>query len=76
MVGYFNDLEKEYVITDMRPLRPLENYLWNENFLTNVNHFGFGDSFFRLSGDSRRYLFKEKEATRLIYIKDKQTNEI
>ena len=32
MVGYFNDELKEYVITDMHPRRPLENYLWNEEF--------------------------------------------
>ena len=45
MTGYFDNKNKEYIITDMRPRRPLENYLWNEEFLSHVNHFGFGESF-------------------------------
>ena len=75
MVGYFNDVLKEYIITDMRPRRPLENYLWNEEFLLNINHFGFGESFLRLGGSERRKLFTETEATRLVYIKDRETKE-
>ena len=75
MVGYFDNKNKEYIITDMRPRRPLENYLWNEEFLSNVNHFGFGESFLRLPGNSRRQLFTETEATRLVYIKDCDTKE-
>ena len=75
MVGYFNDELKEYVITDMHPRRPLENYLWNEEFLANINHFGFGESFLRLPGNERRQLFTETEATRLVYVKDRDTKE-
>lgn len=75
MLGYFDDKAKEYIITDMRPIRPLENYLWNEEFLTNINHFGFGESFLRLPGNSRRQLFTETEATRLVYIKNRETGE-
>ena len=75
MVGYFNDAKKEYVITEMKPRRPLENYLWNEEFLANVNHFGFGESFLRLPGNTRRQLFTELEATRLVYIKNRKTGE-
>ena len=59
----------------MRPRRPLENYLWNEDFLSNINHFGFGESFLRLPGNDRRQLFTETEATRLVYIKDLETGE-
>ncbi len=75
MVGYFNDAKKEYVITEMKPRRPLENYLWNEEFLANINHFGFGESFLRLPGNARRQLFSELEATRLVYIKNRETGE-
>ncbi len=75
MTGYFEEKNKEYVITDMRPRRPLENYLWNEEFLANINHFGFGESFLRLEGNERRQLFIETEATRLVYIKDHDTGE-
>ena len=73
--GYFCDKKKEYVITDMRPRRPLDNYLWNELFLVNINNFGFGESFLRISAEERRQLFTEPEATRLIYIKDRDSGE-
>ncbi len=76
MVGYFNTAEKEYVITEMEPRRPLENYLWNEEFLCNVNHFGFGESFLRLPGNARRQLFTQLEATRLVYIKNRENGEV
>ena len=75
MTGFFENTKNEYVITDMRPRRPLENYLWNEDFLANINHFGFGSSFLRLPGNERRQLFTETEATRLVYIKDRDTTE-
>lgn len=75
MTGFFENAKNEYVITDMRPRRPLENYLWNEDFLANINHFGFGSSFLRLPGNERRQLFTETEATRLVYIKDRDTTE-
>ena len=34
--GYFNIDKKEFVITNMRPRRPLKNYLWNEAFVSRV----------------------------------------
>lgn len=73
--GYFNDAKKEYVITDMRPRRPLRNYLWNELFLANLDNFGFGESFKRISSSERRYLISEGEAGRLVYIKDRESGE-
>lgn len=76
MTGYFNDAKKEYVITDMRPRRPLENYLWNEDFLLNLDQRGFGGSFLRLGGNERRPLFAGGQATRIVYVKDRDTNEV
>ena len=73
--GFFNDDKKEYVITDMRPRRPLRNYLWNELFLANLDNFGFGESFRRISPTERRYLVSAGEAGRLIYIKDLESGE-
>ena len=55
-VGYFDDVKKEFVITNMRPRRPLSNYLWNELFLLNIYNFGFGESFLRISSEERRAL--------------------
>lgn len=75
MPGYFNDAKKEYVITNMRPRRPLLNYLWNETFLGEFNHFGFGKSFLRVSPEDRRPLIVEGDAGRLVYIKDRETGE-
>lgn len=75
MPGYFNDAKKEYVITNMRPKRPLLNYLWNETFLAEVSHFGFGKSFFRVNSESRRPLILEGDAGRMVYIKDRETGE-
>lgn len=74
-IGYFDDSKKEYVITDMRPRRPLSNYLWNELFLLEVNNFGFGESWLRISPEERRYLIYGGDAGRLVYIKDHETGE-
>lgn len=76
MTGYFDNKAKEYIITDMRPRRPLENYLWNEEFLLNLDQRGFGESFLRLGGNERRPLFSDGQATRIVYIKDRKTGEI
>ncbi len=74
-IGYFNDKNKEYVITNMRPIRPLKNYLWNELFLLELDNFGFGESFSRISPLERRSLIGSEEAGRLIYIKDRESGE-
>ena len=75
MIGYFNDIKKEYVITEMRPRRPLLNYLWNETFLAELSHFGFGESFYRVSPLKRRRLIIAGDAGRMVYIKDRETGE-
>ena len=62
-IGYFDNAKKEYVITNMRPRRPLSNYLWNELFLLNIDNFGFGESFLRISPEERRVLFGGGEAS-------------
>lgn len=40
-IGYFGD--REYVITEKEPKRPLMNYIWNARILAGVNHFGGGN---------------------------------
>ena len=75
MLGYFNDSTKEYVITEMRPRRPLINYLWNETFLLELTHFGFGPSFYRVNPYVRRSLIEGGDASRLIYVKDRESGE-
>lgn len=71
--GYFNNLTKEYIIKDMRPERPLINYLWNEKMVMGINHFGFGKSIYCL-GENHRIFVKENDS-RNIFIKDKTTGD-
>jgi len=69
-IGYFDSKNKEYVITNMHPIRPLKNYLWNEKVVSFYDQFGFGISKANTLTDLRPITLEE----RLIYIKDKKTN--
>ena len=42
--GYFCDEKREYIIENMRPVRPLKNYLWNDTIFAELNQFCFGMS--------------------------------
>ena len=68
--GYFT--EREYVITDMKPRRPWNNYLWNEEAVCQCDHFGNGFSW-RAIGTQRRDI---ERGDRNVYIKDKESGEI
>ena len=63
--GYFNDAEKEYVITDMKPRRPLINYLWNESVVNKLNHFGYGNCLACVDSVRRTFINGERH----IYVK-------
>lgn len=52
-MGFFNDQEKEYVITDMYPKRNLLNYLWNDTTVCACDQFGFGVSWSVINGVRR-----------------------
>lgn len=69
--GHFNDSKREFVITDMKPRRHWNNYLWNEEMVCVCDHFGFGNSWFK-NGDGRRTI---EAGERNVYIKDKTTGE-
>ena len=66
-MGFFNDQEKEYVITDMYPKRNLLNYLWNDTTVCACDQFGFGTSWSVING-VRNLTIHNGE--RIIYIKD------
>ena len=68
--GYFT--EREYVITDMKPRRPWNNYLWNEEAVCQCDQFGNGCSW-RAIGTQRRDI---ERGDRNLYIKDKESGEI
>ena len=68
-LGYFDNENREYVITNMHPIRPLKNYLWNEKVVSFYDQFGFGLSKANTKVQLRPITFEE----RLVYIKDKKT---
>ncbi len=72
--GYFIDSKKEYVITNMYPRRPLMNYIWNEQEMIDIDHFGFGSCSIYDDNRYRRELFRNGN-NRHIYIFDRATKE-
>mgnify|MGYP002520579704 FL=1 len=61
--GYFDIDNKEYVITDMKPVRTLKNYLWNEQIVAWYDQFGCGiangktDGVFRTLTNYSKFVF-------------------
>lgn len=70
--GYFDRENREYVITDMTPVRPLINHIWSEELMMTLDHFGCGSSFAKTGYNTRRPLIGG-HASRAIYIKDRET---
>lgn len=68
--GYFDDAKQEYVIQDMFPRRRLINYLWNEETVCQLDHFGCGFTWTKIGYD-RKYI---ESGDRLIFIKDLDNN--
>ncbi|MDE5896581.1 MAG: hypothetical protein K2H43_02065, partial [Clostridia bacterium] len=71
-IGYFDDKNREYVVTEMFPRRPLKNFLWNDGMITEVNQFGFGAGKACIDKDFRTVV----SDYRLVYLKDGETGEI
>ncbi|MBQ8658235.1 MAG: hypothetical protein IJ506_03790 [Clostridia bacterium] len=71
MQNYFDDKNREFVIADMYPRRPWLNYLWNDQTVSSVNQFGFGNSFSMLSNRRRNI----ENGERHVYIKDRKSGE-
>jgi cellobiose phosphorylase len=73
-LGYFIDSEKEYVITEMFPKRPLMNFIWNEQEMLDIDHFGFGPNSVYDEKRFRRELYANGD-NRLVYILDRKSGE-
>ena len=71
MLGFFDDKNREYVIKNMFPRRPLINYLWNEKTVCTCNQFGEGFCW-GLPDTNRRMIDK---GIRNVYIKDRKSGE-
>ena len=69
--GYFDNEKKEYVVTNMYPVKYLTNYLWNEETVCTCDHFGSGTSWFKIE-NSRRTI---EAGERNFYVKDRATGE-
>lgn len=70
--GYFDRENRQYVITNMTPERPLINHIWSEDLMMTLDHFGCGSSFAKTGYNTRRPLIGG-HASRAIYIKDRET---
>lgn len=68
-IGRFE--KNEYVITNMRPRRPLINYLWNEELVCQCDHFGNGFAW-RSIGTQQRDI---ERGTRNVYVRDNDSGE-
>lgn len=61
--GYFDTENNEYIITDMKPVRTLKNYLWNEQIVAWYDQFGCGiangktDGIFRTLTNYPKYIY-------------------
>lgn len=61
--GYFDVENNEYIIKDMKPVRTLKNYLWNEQIVAWYDQFGCGvangktDGVFRTLTNYPKYVF-------------------
>lgn len=61
--GYFDTETNEYVITEMKPVRTLKNYLWNEQLVAWYDQFGCGvangktDGVFRTLTNYPKYIY-------------------
>lgn len=75
MDGNFRDTDREYVIENMYPLRPLINYIWNEEYVLSVDHMGQGHGFASVGEGMRRSLVIPEEGSRLVYIKDENSGD-
>ena len=71
-VGRFLDSSREYLIEDMKSIRPLKNYLWNDTLFVELNQFCFGTSKCCINQEFRPLV----NDVRLIYIKDQVSGEV
>ena len=76
--GYFDDLNREYVITDPKTPWPWINYLGNEDFFSLISHTAGGYSFYKDAKFRRitRYRYNNvpmDNGGRYFYINDNDT---
>jgi len=70
--GYFNEDSTAYTITDMHPVRPWFNFVWNRELLAYVDQFCRGASRYRDPQGVMQTLTDEGE-NRLLFLRDRDT---
>ncbi|MDD3807828.1 MAG: glycosyl transferase family 36, partial [Candidatus Marinimicrobia bacterium] len=78
--GYFDDKNREFVITDPQTPRPWFNYMWNERYAGLISHTGGGYSYLDCPRDNRltrmRYnCLPWDRPGRYVVVKDAETGE-
>ncbi len=81
-IGNFSNTGNEYIITKVNPKRPLLNYMWNDKFVSAINHTGggagaYGDAtsfFMGVTGKPRAQLIAN--GNRYFYIKDFESKKL
>lgn len=71
--GHFDDEKNEYIVEDMYPIRPLINYIWNEEYIMGIDHMGQGKGFASVGEGLRRDLFLPDTDNRLIYVREEDS---
>lgn len=71
--GRFDDKNNEYIVEDMYPIRPLINYIWNEEYIMGIDHMGQGKGFASVGEGLRRDLFLPDTDNRLIYVREEDS---
>lgn len=78
--GYFDEKEREFVITDPRTPRPWFNYMWNDTYTGLISHTGGGFSYYLSARDNRITRMRYNSLPwdrpgRYIYLKDTETGQ-
>lgn len=70
--NYFLDSNKEFIIEDMYPRRPLLNYLWNDSCIAELDQFCYGYTTTCINKQFRNVV----NNVRLVYIKDRDSGQV
>ncbi|MBU0479247.1 hypothetical protein KKC91_11870 [bacterium] len=77
--GYFDDKNKEYIITRPDTPRPWDNFLWNDVYYTYIDQLGKGYSRYQTDeGWATHVIFgahNQPQDSRLIYLRDDESGE-
>ena len=72
-IGRFDDGHNEFIVENMYPIRPLINYIWNEEYIMGIDHMGQGKGFASVGEGLRRDLFLPDTDNRLIYVREEDS---